>query len=97
EMCHILRHSKKETFVDAKGSGIDSELETEADTFASRTLIPPDVAGELPHLITAGDVKKFAEEIGVAPGIVVGRMQHDRLIPHSQWTNLIDRYRFADE
>jgi HTH-type transcriptional regulator / antitoxin HigA len=29
EMCHILRHSKKETFVDTKGSGIDHELEVE--------------------------------------------------------------------
>ena len=97
EMCHILRHSKKETFVDTKGSGIDHELEVEADTFASRTLIPPETADELRHLITESHVEKFAEKIGVAPGIVVGRMQHDSLIPHSQWTNLIDRYKFADE
>lgn len=97
EMCHILRHSKKETFVDAKGSGIDRDLESEADTFASRTLIPPDAANELRHLTSAADVEKFAGEIRIAPGIVVGRMQHDNLIPHSQWTNLIDRYRYANE
>ncbi|GLZ29374.1 XRE family transcriptional regulator [Lentzea sp. NBRC 105346] len=97
EMCHILRHSKKETFVDTKGSGIDHELEVEADTFASRTLIPPDTVSELRQLTTATQVENFAERIGVAPGIVVGRMQHDGLIPHSQWTKLIDRYRFADE
>lgn len=97
EMCHVLRHSKKETFVDLKGSGIDQELEAEADTFASRTLIPPQVADELHNLNTASRVEQFAKEIGVAPGIVVGRMQHDGLIPHSQWTNLINRYRFVDE
>lgn len=97
EMCHILRHSKKETFVDTKGSGIDHELEVEADVFASRILIAPHAANELHQLTTARHVEKFAEKIGVAPGIVVGRMQHDGLIPHSQWTNLIDRYRFADE
>jgi len=97
EMCHILRHSKKETFVDVKGSGISHELEVEADTFASRTLIPLDAVNELRHLATASHVEKFAEKIGVASGIVVGRMQHDGIIPHSQWANLIDRYRFADE
>lgn len=97
ELCHVLRHSKKETFVDLKGSGIDRELEVEADTFASRTLIPPQVADELRHLTTASRVEQFAEAIGVAPGIVVGRMQYDGLIPHNQWTNLINRYRFSDE
>jgi len=97
EMCHILRHSKKETFVDAKGSGIDHELEVEADIFASRILIPPHAADELHHLATTSHVEQFAERIGVAPGIVVGRMQHDHLIPYSQWTNLIDRYEFTDE
>lgn len=97
EMCHVLRHSKKETFVDTKGSGIDQELETEADTFASRTLIPPQVADELHHLTTASRIEEFAETIGVAPGIVVGRMQYDGLIPYSQWTNLISRYRFVGE
>lgn len=97
EMCHVLRHSKKETFVDSKGSGIDRELEVEADTFASRILIPPQAANELGQLTTASQVEEFAEKIGVAPGIVVGRMQHDKIVPHNQWTNLIDRYRFTDE
>ncbi len=96
ELCHILRHSKKETFVDTKGSGIAKELEDEADAFASRVLIPSRLAWELGELSTAGDVVTFANTIGVAPGIVVGRMQHEKLIPHSQWTSLIVRYRFAD-
>ena len=97
ELCHVLRHSKKETFVDTKGSGISLQLEDEADNFASRVLIPPQLAGKLRHLSTAAELEEFAEAIGIAPGIVVGRMQHDGLIPHSQWTNLIERYRFADD
>jgi plasmid maintenance system antidote protein VapI len=97
ELCHILRHSKKETFVDTKGSGISLQLEDEADNFASRVLIPPQLAGKLPYLSTAAEVEEFAEAMGIAAGIVVGRMQHDGLIPHSQWTNLIERYRFADD
>jgi HTH-type transcriptional regulator/antitoxin HigA len=97
ELCHILRHSKKETFIDAKGSGIAQQLEAEADSFASRILIPPQYAGKLHEIALAADAESFAKAIGIAPGIVVGRMQHDGLIPHGQWTQLIVRYRFADD
>lgn len=97
ELRHLLRHSKKETFVDTSGSGIDTDLEADADAFASRVLIPPPVSNELMHLRTASEVVEFAERIGVAPGIVVGRMQHDRLIPHSKWPSLFVRYRFEDD
>lgn len=97
ELCHVLRHSKKETFVDAKSSGVNPELEREADAFASRSLIPPHAAAQLPALRTSAQVVAFAAELGIAPGIVVGRMQHDRLIPNNQWAHLFDRYQFVDE
>lgn len=97
ELYHLLRHSKKETFVDTKGSGIDDDLEAEADSFAGRVLIPSRLASHLSGLTTEAAVEEFAEAIGVAPGIVVGRMQHDKLIPHSQWAHLIVRYRFDDD
>jgi HTH-type transcriptional regulator / antitoxin HigA len=97
ELCHVLRHSKKQTFVDAKGSGIAKELEDEADAFASRVLIPPQSAGQLHQLQTAKAVQEFSKTLGVAPGIIVGRMQHEKLIPHNQWPELFVRYRFADD
>lgn len=97
ELCHLLRHSKKETFVDTKNSGIAEDLEDEADAFATRVLIPPHEAKKLNGLSTVDEVKAFANAIGVAPGIVVGRMQHDVMIPHSQWQHLLIRYRFADD
>lgn len=97
ELCHVLRHSKKETFIDTKGSGIVKELEDDANTFASRVLIPLQLTRKLPDLTTVEDVERFARQLGVAPGIVVGRMQHDGLIPHNKWATLIERYRFADD
>ena len=42
----------------------------------------------LPELETADDVQRFAEGIGVAPGIVVGRLQHDSHWPYSQGNEL---------
>lgn len=97
EMCHLLRHSKKTTFIDVKDGGISEDLEAEADAFASKILIPPAAAARLPELTGSAQVEAFAAEVGVAAGIVVGRMQHDGLIPHSRWANLIKRYRFADD
>ena len=96
ELCHLLRHSKKETFIDGTGT-IDPALEAEADAFASRVLIPQKASARLPHLTTLVEVQQFAQEIGVAEGVVVGRMQHDGLIPHNQWTSAIVRYRFNDD
>ena len=75
ESAHVLLHSKKETFVD-DGSD-DDLLENEANRFAADLLIPPDKATRLPGLTTEADVSAFAEELGIAPGIVVGRLQHD--------------------
>lgn len=97
ELCHVLRHGKKQTFVDTTDSALDQDLEAEADAFASRVLIPPNQASRIPALRTIDDVIAFANEIGVAPGIVVGRMQHDGLIAHSQWNSLIQRYTFTDD
>jgi HTH-type transcriptional regulator / antitoxin HigA len=77
EAAHVLLHSKKETFVD---DGTDSDmLEDEANSFAANLLIPPDSASRLAGLATDHDVEAFARDIGIAPGIVVGRLQHDRL------------------
>lgn len=77
EAAHVLLHSKKETFVD---DGTDNDmLEDEANKFAADLLIPPDRASQLAGLATDSDVETFAHEIGIAPGIVVGRLQHDGL------------------
>lgn len=75
EAAHVLLHSKKETFVD---DGTDNDiLEDEANSFAADFLIPPDSASRLTRLTSDHDVEAFAREIGIAPGIVVGRLQHD--------------------
>jgi HTH-type transcriptional regulator/antitoxin HigA len=96
ELCHLLKHSKKETFVDGIDT-IDQELEGEADAYAARILIPPKAVTELPSLTTLAEVRALAETLGVADGILVGRMQHDGLIPHNQWTTAFVRYKFGDD
>ena len=84
EAAHILLHAKKMVFLELKG--LDNELESEADSFACDTLIPPDVVEELRTLEQSRtEITLFAEKINVAPAIVVGRLQHDKLL-HWQTT-----------
>lgn len=88
ELGHILLHGKKETFLDDfKGDGNDSERE--ADEFASKTLISESHYERLKGLDYHREVvlKGFAEDIGIAPGIVVGRLQHDELLPYKSGLN----------
>jgi HTH-type transcriptional regulator/antitoxin HigA len=75
EAAHLLLHSKKETFVD---DGTDNDvIENEANDFAADFLIPVEHQARLHRLTTDSEVKAFADDIGIAPGIVVGRLQHD--------------------
>ena len=59
--------------------------EPEADSFAASCLIPTDKYREFTDAGTNSEhvVTEFAEDVGVAPGIVVGRLQHDGHLPHS--------------
>lgn len=76
EAGHLLLHGKKMVFLETKG--LDDEHEQQADKFARDLLISTTHAAQLPFLDkTYAAVKQFAEEIGVAPAIVVGRMQKE--------------------
>jgi HTH-type transcriptional regulator/antitoxin HigA len=78
EAGHILLHSKKQTFVDQKGDE-QTSMEEEANHFAATQLIPRRYEPELAQLDTEPKVVEFAERIGIAPGIVVGRLQKEEL------------------
>jgi HTH-type transcriptional regulator / antitoxin HigA len=69
-------------------SSPDNPREAEADIFSRDTLIPRAEARELAGLKTFDDVQQFADKIGIAPGIVVGRLQHDGLWPYSRGNQL---------
>jgi HTH-type transcriptional regulator / antitoxin HigA len=79
-------------------SNVDTELEAEADDWASDFLIQSDA---LTRFITRftyrePEVIEFAEKHGVAPGIVVGQLQHPKVLHYSQLNHLKQRYVWAD-
>lgn len=88
EAGHVIMHSRRDGFVDTPEGHLKDHLESEADAFAARLLIPQDCEHELPSLHTAHAVKRFAAAIGVHPGIVVGRLQHERIVPRSALNHL---------
>lgn len=90
EAGHILHDPKKEIFIDDHRDG-DDDREKQANAFASEFLVPPDRAAELSSLTTADAVRRFAVSIGVGPGIVVGRLQHDGVI-HFGYLNQLKQH-----
>ncbi|MES9947687.1 MAG: HigA family addiction module antitoxin [Candidatus Thiodiazotropha sp.] len=84
ELGHILLHDKRHTFLE---DGLDDprwkKQEEEADEFAQKTLIPqaPWRAFVKTRDFSPRSLKSFADQIDIAPGIVVGRLQHDDLLP----------------
>ena len=86
EAAHILLHSKKGIFVD-EANGDDAEQETEANEWASNILIPKPAWEQFVATSPRSEqvVKAFADDQGIAPGIVVGMLQHKGFLP---WTHL---------
>jgi HTH-type transcriptional regulator/antitoxin HigA len=79
EAGHLLLHSKKRMFIDDGGRSVELEVEDEANRFAAAALIPAAAAKRLPALQSDLDVELFAAEVGVSPGVVVGRLHNDGL------------------
>jgi len=91
ELRHVLRHGRKQTFVDATGSQVPADLELDADRFASRVLIAPEHETELREVATKDDAKDLAQRLGVDVSIIVGRLQHENLVPFNRWNDLVRR------
>lgn len=87
EICHVLRHGKKDVWIE-ETSDADDLREAEADQFSRDVLVPPRDAKRLPTTKTVAQASEFADRIGIAPGIVVGRLQHDGYWPHSRGNQL---------
>ena len=95
EAGHLLLHGKKMLFLELT-SAMTGGHEQEADSFAQDLLIPPKYAQSLKYLAhRRKEVSAFSKEVGVAPGIVVGRMQHEGILPRSFLNGLKVSYQWG--
>ena len=95
ELGHLLLHKNKRSFVldnaadDLSDRIVDPEMqrfEAEANQFAADTLIPPNELSSFVRdaTFTNDRIHDFAEAIGIGPGIVVGRLQHNGFLEAHQ-------------
>ncbi len=92
EAAHILLHAgaKQAIYLDDPGNpraGSDSRREKEADRWAAEMLIPSKHNERLQGLRTEEDVRAFARDVNIHPGVVVGRLQHEKRLPASSSLN----------
>lgn len=97
EAAHILLHGKKLIFIE--GHRHEGKQEAEANRWAANALIPRPEFERLRKMrpYSKAGIWAFARECGVSPGIVVGRLQHEGLLPHSHCNDLKRRFKWADE
>ena len=93
EAKHVLDGSKRAIYIEQQnGEDEDrSEEERRADEFASDLLIPKERARVLRTIGSLDDVELFADDLGVHPGIVVGRLHHEGIWPHTHGNGLRQR------
>jgi HTH-type transcriptional regulator / antitoxin HigA len=95
EAAHLLLHSKKATFVSGSGDQ-DEELEQQANHFSASLLIPRQFEAELLALRSLPEIEAFSQRIGIAPGIVVGRLQNEGHLDWSRGNRLKRRLELVD-
>lgn len=98
EAGHILLHGKKEMFLEGT-NGLANEKEEEANAFASKELIPTKALKQFiaNTRLTKANIKHFANEVGIAPGIVVGQLQHAEVLPRTHCNDLKQFYKWDHE
>lgn len=90
EAAHVVKHGKKELFIET-GDDPDDEKEHEANRFASEFMAPSSKLHDHfgPGPVSAASVERFAKLTGVSPGIIVGRLQHEGLLPRTHLNGLV--------
>lgn len=98
EAGHVLRHSKRLIFLDEEHME-SSEEEEWANQFAADMLIPSRIydsfVAEKKYTMPAA-IQTLAQQLGIAPGIVVGRLQHDNIIPFKSLNYLKCRFKLVE-
>ncbi len=97
EIKHVLQQKIKTVFISSTAEemiDINNNLEMEADKFATNYLIPSAEYKRLApsRYISDDEIVEFARSIGVHPGIVAGRLQHEGIIARNRCSKLKEKY-----
>ena len=99
EACHLLKHrTQRRIVVDGLDGDPDMlEMEEEADEFARDLLVGPEEWSAFcdGDNFSPDSVREFALSVGIAPFIVVGRLQKEGWIGYNRLTSLKRRYQWT--
>lgn len=87
EIAHILNNDVKQKFIDF--NSVNSKVEEAANKFSNEILInPKDYENFIRNKnFSLESINKFAKEQKVRNFIVIGRLQHDEIIPWQKYSN----------
>lgn len=97
EAGHLLLHGREQLFLEESDAPTNIH-EHEANEFAVGILIPPEEEAAMLRLPASSDaVIRFATRIGIAPGIVVGQLQHRGRLRRNYLNALKRRFEWDDQ
>lgn len=92
EAAHLILHHPHEFMVEGVGDRT-AAFEEEANEFAQDTIVPDEYVAEMKQLKSRSiDIMRFARKVGVSPGLIVGQLQHRKILSFNQQNRLKQRY-----
>ena len=96
EIGHLLLHYDQMPILES-GEATNQKIEQEANEYAASVIVPAMFHEELFALGGSRfPIINFAKKVGVAPGLIVGQLQHHGIIRFNQMQHLKRRFQWAD-
>ena len=97
EIRHVFQRKIKTVFVSYSEKEMldaNDKLEEDANNFATNYLISVAAMRKFAPSRYTSDIEivEFAKSIGIHPGIVAGRLQHEKIIPQNRCSKLKEKY-----
>lgn len=95
EIAHLLLHNDKMPILE-NTELTENECEREANEYAAQVIVPMPYREEF--LSLGGSrfpIINFAKKVGVAPGLIVGQLQHEGIIQFNQMQHLKRRFHWT--
>lgn len=92
EIGHFINGDSKQKFIDFES--VENTRETKADNFAQKTLLDESAYSQFmsEKNLSPEKIKNFAKSQKVSPSIVIGRLQHDKVIGWHEYADVIQKY-----
>jgi plasmid maintenance system antidote protein VapI len=96
EIGHLVLHDCSQKIIEESGQDNDSR-ETEANEFARNIILPENKKEEiLSQPLSYKRIQQKAKSWRIAPGLLVGQLQHERVIHFNQFNKLRRRINWAE-